>query len=211
MSWWKYVGGLSADPAAIPNPASPAPGTPSLMTLGMSRHVPRPARNLPRTCVCQLTPQQEPHRKGAGSAAWQPHYSRRQRGVIFGLRLTNQPGPRACPSGVPTPVRGDSSSPDRPAPGPRPGSAWWALFVSPARCSQADAARVALPPCAARAAQPSTLPPRRLLPPAGQALRCSARVVAGNTQSRRQVSQGDAARGRPCAGNAALGPHAQPA
>ena len=35
-----------------------------------------------------------------------PHYSRRQRGVILWLRLTNQPGPRACTSSVPTPVRG---------------------------------------------------------------------------------------------------------
>jgi hypothetical protein len=32
------------------------------------------------------------------------------------------------------------------------------LFVSPARCFQADAARVASPPYAARAALPSTLP-----------------------------------------------------
>jgi len=36
-----------------------------------------------------------------------------------------------CPSGVPTPVRGDSRSPDRLAPGPRPGSAWWACSCPP--------------------------------------------------------------------------------
>jgi hypothetical protein len=49
----------------------------------------------------------------------------------------------------------------------------------PARCSQADAARAALPPCAARAAQPSTLP----------FAACS--------------GKGDAARGRPYAGTTA--------
>ena len=84
MSWRKYAGGLSPGPAAIPNLASPAPGTPSLMTLGMCRDPlhrplkqpgqrvaarPLPGRNLPRTCVCQLTPQQEPHRKALVNSA----------------------------------------------------------------------------------------------------------------------------------------------
>jgi len=45
---------------------------------------------------------------------------------------------------------------------PAPNNCLVSLFVSPARCSQADAARAASPPYAARAAQPSTLPPRRL-------------------------------------------------
>jgi hypothetical protein len=58
---------------------------------------------------------------------------------------------------------GDSGSLDRLAPGPRPVVCLVGMFVSPARCSQADAARAALPPYAARAAQPSTLPLRRLL------------------------------------------------
>ena len=56
-------------------------------------------------------------------------YSHRQGRVIFELRLTNQPGSRACPSGVPV-VRGDSSRPDRPAPGP-------------GRCLPGEPARVA--------------------------------------------------------------------
>ena len=63
--------------------------------------------------------------------------------LSFGLRLTNQPGSRACPSSVPA-VRGDSSRADRPAPGPA-GVCLVGPLVSPPRCSQADAARAALP------------------------------------------------------------------
>jgi hypothetical protein len=125
--------------------------------------------------------------------------------------LTNQPGPPCLPVWRANPVRGDSSSPDRLAPGPRPGSAWWA-----SSCPPHDAPRRTRPAprCPRTPRGPLNRPPClfcRLLPPAGQALGCSARAVAGSTQSRRQVSKGDAARGRPCAGNAALGPHAQPA
>src|SRR6185437_8542247 len=72
--------------------------------------------------------------------------------------------------------------------GPPAGVCLVGLFVSPARCSQADAARAALPPCAARAAQPSTWPP---LPPT----------------STKETQPG----GAPRAGNAASGLHAQPA
>jgi len=103
------------------------------------------------------------HRPMAGTrlgSAWRARgvkrpYSHRQGRVIFELRLTNQPGSRACPAGVPA-VRGDSSRPDR----PRPALNWRPpgepVRVAP-RCSQADAARAALPPCAGRAGQPSTL------------------------------------------------------
>jgi hypothetical protein len=48
-------------------------------------------------------------------------------------------------------------------PGPGRGLPGGPVPCPPARCSQADAARAALPPCAARAAQPSTLPLCRLL------------------------------------------------
>ena len=46
------------------------------------------------------------------------------------------------------------------------------LLVSPARCSQADAARAALPPCAARAAQPSM----QIHPPIGSLINPGVRV-----------------------------------
>jgi len=52
---------------------------------------------------------------------------------------------------------GDSGSLYRLAPGPRPVVCLVAFRV-PRTCSQADAARAASPPYAARAAQPSTLP-----------------------------------------------------
>ena len=171
------------------------PGARSLMTLGMCRDPlhrplkqpgrrvaarPPPGRNLPRTCVCQLTPQQKPHRKGAGKF-------RRVATPLF----TSATGSYLWatvdePAGAPVPARlacqplceVTAAAQTGSHPAPRPGVCLVGLFVSPARCSQADAARVALPPCAARAAQPSTLPPRRLHPPAGQGLRCSARAVA---------------------------------
>ena len=121
-------------------------------------------------------------------------------------------GPRACPSGVPAPERGDSSSPDRLTPGTRPGSAWWACSCPPTMLPGGRGPRRVAP---APPRGPLNRPPchlAALLPPAGQALRCSARAVAGNTQSRRQVSNGDAARGRPSRwGTQPLGKHAQPA
>lgn len=68
----------------------------------------------------------------------------------FGLWLTNQPGAYARPARVPDPPQTRVVQRAR---GPGPVSAWWSARVPP-RCSQADAARVASPPCAARAAQP---------------------------------------------------------
>ena len=56
------------------------------------------------------------------------------------------------------------------------------LFVSPARCSQAVAARAASPPYAARAGQPSNSPLNRPPPPRAQAaLTPAARTVASTT------------------------------
>ena len=70
-------------------------------------------------------------------------------GLTLGLRLTNQPRP-FC-------VHGLRSSPRREVFPSADGPGWFppgGLFVTPARRSQADAARAALPLYAARAAQP---------------------------------------------------------
>jgi len=61
-------------------------------------------------------------------------------------------------------VQGDDSSPDRPAPDPGRCLPGGPVRVPP-RCPQADAARAALPPCAARAGQPSTVRMQRHSPP----------------------------------------------
>ena len=73
-------------------------------------------------------------------------------GAIFAVRLTNQPG--LLPVGSRSSTRREMPRPLALGPG-------WCLpggrARDPARCSQADAARAATPPYAARAAQPLTL------------------------------------------------------
>jgi hypothetical protein len=76
--------------------------------------------------------------------------------VIVALRLSNQPGSCTCLARVPT-SRREISHPGRSW--PTPVFAWWAFRVR-GGCSQANAARAALPPVAARAAR--SLSPRRL-------------------------------------------------
>ncbi len=108
------------------------------------------------------SPRRSPPARGRGPKKWQHYYSRRQCGVIFGLRLTSQPGSRACSSDVPAPARDESNSPDRLAPGPPAGVCLVACPPAHSPCPQADVARAALPPCAARAGHR----PRCLSPPA---------------------------------------------
>ena len=78
----------------------------------------------------------------------------------------------ACPARVPTSLR---ELPRRARAWPPAGVCLVGLIVTPARCSQADAARAALPPYAARAAQPLT--PGRTALPGDQSL-CLARALA---------------------------------
>src|SRR5256886_15985378 len=75
----------------------------------------------------------------------------------YGWATVDDPaGAGASLSGVPTPVRGDSS-PDGLAPGPRPGSAWWACSYPPheaprrtrpaGRCPRTPRGPLNRPPC----------------------------------------------------------------
>ncbi len=115
----------------------------------------------------------------------------RQGGSYLGVTVGEPAGAPCVPVWPSNPVWGDSSSPDRLAPGLWPGSAWWAV-VPPHDGSQADAARAADPPCAARAALPHLAPPlRRLIRqrgrPSGAPL--TPRPVPHRPAARRRVAE----------------------
>ena len=77
---------------------------------------------------------------------------------MVGSRLTNRPGPLCVPVWRSNPLRKVTAA-DQTGPHPaQAGARQGGLLASPARRSQAEAARAASPPYAARAVQPSTLP-----------------------------------------------------
>jgi hypothetical protein len=82
-------------------------------------------------------------------------------GYVLGCGCRTSRRPLACPARVLTSSR---ELPRRAHARPPAGVCLAGLVVSPARCSQADAARAASPPCAARAAgrPPRPVPPGRL-------------------------------------------------
>src|SRR5215831_2594297 len=92
--------------------------------------------------------------------------------AIFWVRLSNQPEAFGVPGS-----RSDflARVAQTARAWPPAGVCLVGLIVTPARCSQADAARAALPPYAARAAQPLT--PGRTALPGDQSL-CLARALA---------------------------------
>ena len=147
---WFPPGGLFVTPArrsqadaaraALPLYAARAAQPPLHMTRARSRHPDTPGhRSVFRLCV-SARPRNRGWTTGPLEATLWP-------------RLTNQPGAYACPARVPHPDTRPSARI-----WPRPVSAWWAYSCPPARCSQADAARAAWPPYAARAAQPLLQP-----------------------------------------------------
>jgi hypothetical protein len=111
---------------------------------------------------CSTPPDAWEGRALAAGGAGHPQSLDRLLGQRYlGLRLTNQLGPCAGRPGFVAYARcqrGHAPGPGRCLPGGPP-------HAPP--CSQAGTARAALPLCAARAGQPSTLPPYRHRQPAG--------------------------------------------
>jgi hypothetical protein len=122
MSWWKYAGGLSPGPAAIPNPANPS---------GLAARLLRTRR---RACGCPrgwiTAPQAPPATRGTNARPWSPPKLSATGGpALLLLRLVPRSGPhRPAVFNLPqTPPTSSSSTwqKQRPAipPSAHPGSA----------------------------------------------------------------------------------------
>jgi hypothetical protein len=122
MSWWKYAGGLSPGPAAIPNPANPS---------GLAARLLRTRR---RACGCPrgwiTAPQAPPATRGTNARPWSPPKMSATGGpALLLLRLVPRSGPhRPAVFNLPqTPPTSSSSTwqKQRPAipPSAHPGSA----------------------------------------------------------------------------------------